>query len=155
MVTQLLLKLAKPGAQMVVAVDNPTNRPPISFEDRAEHIRIPRFGTQDLASLAEFAVRSGFGLEEFEIVDATMTRLDADYQTQVSDELVAELTHVGVDAAIDLLLRKYPTFGIIGIVLRTPDDRGLTIRRNGVVEFESGVSPIDLVSDAWHTLHFA
>ncbi len=154
MVTQVLVRALDSGSPEFLAVDNPQNRDPISFEDRAQKIRVPRLGSQDLLYIASFALAHGFELDAFELVNESLERLDQDEQEAISDVLIEALLSRGPEEALRLLVESYPATGIVGVEFVDGEHHGFVIRRNGVADAEPGASPLDLLTSAWPTVRF-
>jgi hypothetical protein len=155
MASQVIMKASGHSAPEFFMVDNPENRKPASFEDRNANIRIPRFGSHDLAGLAAIATSLGFEIEEFEIVDSSMNALPEKQQRKVSKRLRKALTQGGGTEVVRVLLDEYPTFRIDGIDVLTKDHSSFVLRRNGVAVVEAGVSPREFLASAWTLMHFA
>lgn len=155
MPSQVVMKGARSGAPEFLTVDNPENQRPIAFENRADDLRIPRFGSQDLAGLADVASHSGYQVEEFEIVDSSLNPLSDSDQHEVSVILLEALSRGGAEEVIRVLVEDFPSFRIEGVDLVTKDDDSIVLRRNGVAEIQQGASAKQLLSYAWTILHFA
>ncbi|QCR39670.1 hypothetical protein C1N74_03995 [Microbacterium sp. SGAir0570] len=143
------------GGPILRLVDNPTNLPPIAFEETGRG-RIPRLGSQDLLRLAAYAKEHGWDVDKLELADVNLDPIeDEKEESRIQRQLVGALTGQGANAAVQLLLSKYPYLTVLGVHFVGPNHRGFVIRRNGVTQAEQGASPIDLVRPAWEALRLA
>lgn len=156
MVTQVVLRALDEPGPVFFAIDNPLNLPPIRLQrEYPRPVRLPRFGSQDLASVAAFAETHGFQLEIFEIVDESMSILGDIEQEAVSGKLLEALRSGGSDAVMHRLQADFPTLGIIGIELIDEDQNSLVLRRNGILVTDDSPQATSFLSQAWRALHFA
>jgi hypothetical protein len=149
------MRLSGEGTPKFDTLDNPLNRPSISFENESEDIHVPRLGSQDLISIANFARSRGYEVQDFEIVDGTMTRVSSSERERVSRRIKEALNGSSIETATALFIDTYPTYSILGISLRDKENNRSVLRRNGVLEAESRLTFVQFVSAAWNQLKFA
>lgn len=153
MVQQVVMRL-KGDTPTFETQENPEGLPPLSFEDDRQGLRIPRLGTQDILAIAEFASRSGYRIDSFQLADHTLTNVQDPLAAKVSKELKQVLEAGGARAAEDLLLNLWPTLNVTGVSLTTPDMRTARLQRQGILSTSAGWSPIRFLSDAWQAVRF-
>lgn len=137
-------------------LENPRSKPSISFQKSLEDVYIPRLGSQDLVRVAAFAILQGWEVDRFELEDdVTENALEGSASDQISEELIDHLVHDSWTRVVEDLIERFPTFSIVGVELVRQDDLALTLRRNGVVDVEEGISPVELISSAWRQLKIA
>jgi hypothetical protein len=153
MVSQLIVKDSVASDEFELnVVENPLNQPSIAFEDKAHGQHIPRLGSQDLIRIASDAVRHGWELERFEIVDVTHSYLDEEREWEVSTALSSMIVSEGVAAALVTLIDRFPSFSVSGVELVDPQDRAVILRRGGVIVADEGADPLEFLRLLWRRL---
>lgn len=157
MISQLVVHLLKEAPPELLVVANPQYADPISFERGEQRRYIPRFGTQDLLTLAHYAMRHGWEVDRLEIQDAITThQIESDQEDSISREIVESLSAQDLAETIRGFVRNFPALSVVGVeFVRSEDDRAVTVRRNGVVDAEDGVSALDVLEPAWRQLEIA
>jgi hypothetical protein len=153
MVSQLIVKDSDVPEEIELdVIDNPHNQPSITFEDKAHGQHIPRLGSQDLIRIASDAIRHGWELERFEIVDVTHSYLEEERELEVSMTLSSQLLSEGVAAALVTLMDRFPTFSVSGVELVDNRDRAVILRRGGVIVADAGADPLEFLQLLWRRL---
>ncbi|WP_096359269.1 hypothetical protein [Microbacterium sp. TPU 3598] len=154
MVQQVVMRLT--GATPTFETqENPDGLPPLSFEDNGRGVRIPRLGTQDILAIAEYAARSGYRIDSFQLADHTLTNLQDPLAATVSAKL-KKMLESGKDAraAENLLLERWPSLNVTGLSLTTPDLRTVRIQRQGILSASADWASTRFLADAWQAVHF-
>lgn len=155
MVQQVLMRIDG-GAPSFETTDNPGSRAPMSFEDPSHGVRIPRLGSQDILRIAEFAARTGYHLDGFQLGDSTLTPVGEALGERVSKQLVKRLRRGETAADVDdYLAAEWPTLAVIGVVLTTPALGTARLQRQGVLSGPSDWSPKEFLTNAWQAVRFS
>lgn len=154
MVSQVIVHKHRSDQPVFEAVSNSKSVPPLSFEDLAHDVYVPRLGSDDLLHIAAFAASTGFYVDGFNILGRHGSPLDEDQLERVSAELLANLAS-GANYAATVFSRNYPGHFVAGLVLTSSDMHSLVLRRLGVVETDLPSLATAFLAAAWNRVHFA
>ncbi len=122
-----------------------------SMPESPSEARAPRLGSQALVRLAGYAVGdAGYRLTNLRLVDTHFEPFAAEYEQELSDELVEILTSHGDREVLSALGDEFAGVTVIGIELHSKSSgRRIEIRRRGVVDTGSLEEAEALVTRAW------
>ncbi|MBH0129350.1 hypothetical protein [Salinibacterium sp. NK8237] len=154
MVNQVIVRRRRSEEPVFEAISNEGSAPPLSFENSASGIYVPRLGSDDLIYIAAFAKSVGYLVDEFAVVGRHGAPLEERAAELVSASLIGNLAS-GANYAATIFSREYPGHFVAGLVLTSPDMHSLTVRRLGVIESDLPSLATDFLSSAWKQLQFA
>jgi hypothetical protein len=135
--TSMQLLLAGPDRDTadVCIVPNPDGRPPYRFDDPLNNIRVPRLGPKSLIHLAALALREGYRLIGFELIDSRGQLVrDEDEQSRISEQLVVAIgkgNEENIREGLALMAHDFLFCEVVGVDLYKKGF--ISVRRNGVL----------------------
>lgn len=144
MLTQVILRSRGSSTEVSLAERGP------ALESRLDS-RIPRLGSQALVRLAGYAVNDGgYRLTNLRLADVHFEPFSAEYEQELSDELVEILASHGDREVLSALGDEFAGVTVIGIELHSNESgRRIEIRRRGVVDTGAPKEAEALVARAW------
>lgn len=156
MLTQVVVHFMASAEPELMILENPSGVASISFQEAQDDYYVPRLGTQDLLKLAHYAAHHGWEIDKLELQDSvTAASLDEQDEERISESILRHLGSESLTRLIEYFIDRFPTVNVIGVEFVREDHRAVTLRRNGVAIAEDGVSPLEVLSPAWHQLQLA
>ena len=135
-----------------IATDGQTR--PLEFEDVDEGVRVPRFGSDDLLYIADYAAAAGYLLDGFFLAGRHGSTLDEHEQAEISAGILEHLHSSDARFAAATLAKDFPGYYVTGVRLTTPEMHTVILRRLGVVETDDPSAVVSFLAAAWKKVHF-